>query len=218
MVSKKLSAVWAFFAFCLLAVGGLTIALSIVWKMPNMLFHFVVRDGFLQAGLGLGISYVITFIIALVAIVQPNHVTSFLAGLNWVLLLEGLATMIIGTTIWLTTLKERLMYENKFNMAPADVRAGIQDHFKCCGYFFGNQTMDFTGFCASQTFAAKQTGCVTKLTGYADFTLNNIFTTIYGYEAILVGLLLASLCVINQRIEAERFRKIDAKRGGKGFV
>jgi hypothetical protein len=55
--------------------------------------------------------------------------------------------------------------------------------------------------------------------------------------AIILGLLLASLCVIKtvrhlrrglcvllivcaskQRVEDERFKKIDAKRGGRGFV
>lgn len=61
---------------------------------------------------------------------------------------------------------------------------------------------------------------------------------IYGFMAITVCLMLASVCVINkvrratlpfrpssshlviavQRKEDERFRKIDAKRGGKGFV
>ncbi|KZV94055.1 hypothetical protein EXIGLDRAFT_645526 [Exidia glandulosa HHB12029] len=219
MVSKRLSAVWAFLAFCLLAAGGITIALSIVWRMPSLLFHFVVDDSFLTAGLALGIIYVATFVIALIAIVQPNHVTSFLAGLNWILLLDTLATVAIGSMIWISTLKERLMYDDKFNSAAFDTRTAIQDHFQCCGYFFGNETQtQYGGFCSDATFASNQTGCVTPLTGYADYTLNNIFTCIYGYTAILTALMLASICVINKRVEVERFKKIDAKRGGKGFV
>lgn len=71
-------------------------------------------------------------------------------------------------------------------------------------------------------------------------TLNNIFSTIYGYMAIVILLFLASICVIYkvcaltgssyirfsstlismfvQRHEEQRFRKIDEKRGGRGFV
>lgn len=218
MVSKKLSAVWAVFAFALLAAGGITIAFSVIWSMPNMLVHFVVDNGFLKAGLGLGISYAITFVIALIAIVQPTHVTLGLSILNWVLLVEGLATMVIGTAIWFFTLRERIEYDRKWLASPVEIQMGIQDHFQCCGYFFSNETIPFSGFCTNATFSAQQQACVRPLTGYADYTLNNIFSSIYGYMAIIVGLFLASLCVINKRIEAERFRKIDAKRGGKGFV
>jgi hypothetical protein len=36
--------------------------------------------------------------------------------------------------------------------------------------------------------------------------------------AVVIALFLASLCVINKRVEEERFKRIDAKRGGRGFV
>lgn len=62
-----------------------------------------------------------------------------------------------------------------------------------------------------------------------------ILSQVYGYMAIVLCLLLVSLCVIKkvtssyldcysaihfdlQRQEDERFKKIDAKRGGGGFV
>lgn len=56
----------------------------------------------------------------------------------------------------------------------------------------------------------------------------------YGFMAVVIGLFLANMCVIKkvsntnlfvltgadtqQRQEEERFEKIDAKRGGHGFV
>ena len=50
-VSKSLSAVWALFAVSLLAAGGITIAFSVIWDMPNLLIHFVIDTGFLKGAL-----------------------------------------------------------------------------------------------------------------------------------------------------------------------
>ncbi|CDO69021.1 hypothetical protein BN946_scf184834.g28 [Trametes cinnabarina] len=49
-------------------------------------------------------------------------------------------------------------------------------------------------------------------------TIIEIQDKIYGFMAIIVALFLASMCVIKRREEEERFKKIDAKRGGRGFV
>jgi hypothetical protein len=40
----------------------------------------------------------------------------------------------------------------------------------------------------------------------------------FGFTAVNGLLFLATLCVINERLIAVRFAKIDAKRGGGGFV
>lgn len=41
MVSKKLMGCFAFIDFCLLAAGAVSIALSIVWRAPNILMNMV---------------------------------------------------------------------------------------------------------------------------------------------------------------------------------
>ncbi|KAK4685201.1 hypothetical protein P7C73_g4954, partial [Tremellales sp. Uapishka_1] len=74
------------------------------------------------------------------------------------------------------------------------------------------------GFCSDTTFAANQTGCITEITAKTDYTLNNVFTTIYGFETIVVCFFVATVCVINERCIAVRFARIDEKRGGGGFV
>lgn len=91
-----------------------------------------------------------------------------------------------------------------------------------------NDTGAFGGFCAGPAFvdalfnatATDTNACVGPVTGFTDFTLNNIFTcvaprlraacaavanavpvshrTIYGFMAIVIALFLASLCVIHQ--------------------
>jgi len=226
MVSKRLLSCYAFVDALLLAAGILSVVMSIVWKAPNLLINFTLSKTDLMAGMVLGITLIATFLISLGAIVQPSRVTIGLVILNWALIVDGLAILVVGTYLWYFTLGIRANYFHVFNAATPAVRVQIQDTFQCCGYFFPNDTVEFSGYCANKTFVdtlfnatdLDQDRCVAPITHFADFTLNNIFSTIYGYMAIVIVLFMISLCVINTRKEEERFRKIDAKRGGKGFV
>ncbi|TCD68249.1 phospholipid scramblase 1 [Steccherinum ochraceum] len=226
MVSKALMGCWAFVDAWLLAAGVLSLVMSLVWKAPNLLLNFTLTSSDLTAGTVLGVALLITFAFSLGAIVQRNHVTIGLVMLNWLLVVDALIVIVVGTYIWFFTLKERDNYFERFKAATPDVRVQLQNKFQCCGYFTTNDTVELTGFCANQTFVntlvnandLDQFRCVRPITAFADMTLNNIFSTVYGFMAIIILLFLASVCVINKRLEAERFKKIDAKRGGKGFV
>lgn len=44
MVSKKLMGAWVALDLCLLAAGVLTLALSIVWRAPNVLMNMVISS------------------------------------------------------------------------------------------------------------------------------------------------------------------------------
>jgi len=220
MVSKRLLGFWTALVFSMLAAAGILIAFSIVWRSPNLLNNFTIPSRFLTGGLVLGIAFAVTVAVAIGGIVQQNHITLGLQILNWVLLLDGIGVIAVGSMIWFFSLHERVNYEARFIAASTTVRQELQDHFQCCGYFFPNDTniIVYAGFCSDMTFALNQTACVTPITAYADYTINNIFTSVYGFMAIVISLFLITVCVINKRIEAERFRKIDLKRGGRGFV
>jgi len=225
MVSKKLIGVWVALDVLLLAAGAVAVALSIVWRAPNTLMNMVLSSADLTAGTVLGVALLVTFAISIGAIIQRNHVTIGLVILNYALLLDALGILVIGTFVWMFTLKERDNFHKLWLEATPASRIALQDQFKCCGYFDGSDSAEIGGsFCQSQQFisnlAANVTNnfCVSPITNFADVTLNNIFTTVYGFMAIVLCLLLASLCVIKKRQEDERFKKIDAKRGGRGFV
>lgn len=186
---------------------------------PNLTLNFMIPSSFLTAGLVLGIAYSVTVLVALFGIIQRNHILRPLMFLTWVLLVDAIGTVAIGTMIWFFTLKEEDNYGARFFGTTENIRQQLQDEFSCCGYFFSNDTSVVVGgFCANSTFAATQQSCVLPIIDYGDYTLNNIFSSIYGFMAVISGLFLLTLCVINKRIEAERFRKIDSKRGGRGFV
>jgi len=224
MPSKQLMGTWVFFDIMLLAAGVVTVALSIVWGQPNIMLNMVFSKADLTGGMVLGIAYIITFVLSVGAIVQRNHVTGGLVALNWMLILDALATLIIGTIVWFFTLQERANFHHRWSLESPANRIVIQDKLKCCGYFNSSDLVEIGGsFCANQTFVTttnNATGnfCVGPITSFADTLLNDMFTMIYGFMAIVLGLFLASLCVIKMRQEEERFKKIDAKRGGRGFV
>jgi len=210
--------VWSFLDLCLLAAGAIMIAFSIIWRAPDLLRDLIISDLDLTIGLVLGIAFISTFVISIGAIIQRNHITIGLVILNWALVGCGIADVVIGSIIWFFTLQERANFHQVLQNADTSTRQQVQDLLSCCGYFNSTDLGVNAGFCSDPTFAAAQTPCVTPFTAHADYTLNNIFTTIYGFMSILVCLFLATICVINKRLEVERFRKIDAKRGGRGFV
>jgi len=227
MVSKRLMGCWAFVDAWLLAAGILSLVMSFVWRAPNLMLNLTLSHDQLTGGTVLGVALLFTFVISIFAIAQRNHVTVGLVILNWVLVLDALAIIVVGTYIWFFTLMERNNYFKRFQALSPDVRVQIQDKFQCCGYFTTNDTVEIGGnFCANQTFVDSlveasdldQFRCVAPITAFADMTLNLIFSTVYGFMAIVILLFLASVCVINKRMEAERFKRIDEKRGGKGFV
>jgi len=230
MVSKRLMGAWALFDVFLLAAGVLSIVMSIVWRAPNLLLNMTFSSADLTAGTVLGVFLLVTFAVSIGAIVQRNHVTIGLVLLNWLLVVDTIVVLVIGTLIWFYTLQERANYHEVWVNESRDTRLALQDKLQCCGYFNGSDFLEIGGtFCQNQTFVDNflqldnttkdWTGaCVTPVTAFADMTLNNTFSAIYGFMAIVGGLFLASLCVIKKRQEDERFKKIDAKRGGRGFV
>ncbi|KAG6909819.1 hypothetical protein DXG01_015092 [Tephrocybe rancida] len=202
MVSRKLMGAWAALDFLLLAAGAVALALSIVWRAENTLMNLVLTPTYLTTGIALGIALLATFAISIGAIIQKNHVTIGLVILNYTLLLDALGIVVIGTFIWFFTLQERNNFHVIWSAASRDTRIKLQDQLKCCGYFNGNDLAEIGGnFCTSQDFvnglnnSVATNFCVQPITDYADMTLNNVFTQ-----------------------EDERFRKIDSKRGGRGFV
>ncbi|KAG6379243.1 hypothetical protein JVT61DRAFT_11692 [Boletus reticuloceps] len=218
MVSKRLMLTWAFFDTCLLAAGLVTLVLSFVWRQPNLLLNLTFGSFDLTGGTVLGIIFLATFVSSLLLVAMRGRWP--LVMLNWLLLVNGISILIAGTYIWFYTLHERNNYHNVFGMQSNATKIAVQDTLMCCGYFDATDEVAFGGtFCPNAAAAmAANSFCVTPITKFADMMLNDVFTTIYGFMAIVIGLFLANMCVIKRRQEEKRFERIDAKRGGHGFV
>jgi len=218
MVSKCLMLAWCFFDACLLAAGLVTLVLSFVWRQPNLLLNLTFSSFDLTGGTVLGISFLATFVCSLILITIRGKRP--LVMLNWLLLANGIAILIVSTSIWVSTLHERNNYHEVFGMQSNATKIAVQDTFMCCGYFDATDEVAFGGtFCPNATAAmVVDSFCVTPITKFADMTLNNVFSTMYGFMAIVIGLFLANTCVIKKRQEEERFERIDAKKDGQGLV
>jgi len=215
---------YAFFDFLLLVSGVISIVLSLVWRAKDPLLNIVLTPDYLTAGTVLGIGLLTTFVISVAGIIQKNHITIGLVILNYTLLIDAIGTVVIGSFIWDFTLQERDNFHARYLALTPDVRTQLQDKLQCCGYFNATDLIEIGGsFCSSQDFVNNLQAnvttnfCVTPITSFGDTTLNNVFTSVYGFMAIILCLLLASLCVIKKRQEEERFKRIDAKRG-RAFV
>lgn len=223
MVSKGLMATWAFIDFLLLGAGGLSIAMSILWRSPNILLNLALDSQFLTAGLVVGIALSVTFLVSLGAVVQRNHITVGFVILNWFLVVDSIIVTVVGSMIWFFSLRQRNEFHVKWLSLPDNDRLTLQDEFKCCGYFDLSDAVTGGVHCTTEflpTINVTDTTnfCVGPITTATDYTLENTFTTVYGFMAVVLSLLVCSLCVIKKREEEERFKRIDAKRGGRGFV
>ncbi|KIK63732.1 hypothetical protein GYMLUDRAFT_40795 [Collybiopsis luxurians FD-317 M1] len=229
MVSKKLMGFWAFFDICLLAGGVISIVFSFIYRKTDILLNLTISKADLTAALVLGVMLCFTFLFSIGAVVQKNHITIGLVILNYILIVDAIAVLSVGTFIWFFSLRQRNEFHVLYLELPQSSRQFIQDKFSCCGYFNGSDAVEPSNFCTPSQIAFTNSldptdvnnaanFCVGKVTAFTDYTLNQMFSSCYGFMPIILGLLLFSLCVINKRKEDERFKKIDAKRGGKGFV
>lgn len=185
MPSKTLTGVWAGIDLALLLAAALCIAFSIIWRAPDLLRDLVISTTDLNAGLGLGIMFAITFVVSIAAILTPKATTGGLKALNWVLIADTIATVSVGSIVWFYTLEERKNFSEVWGEQSQDTLGRIQEQFQCCGYFNGTDRAISTGICADQTFALNSTGCVGAVTGYADYALNNIFTSVRAIDCLL---------------------------------
>ncbi|OCF30406.1 hypothetical protein I316_07974 [Kwoniella heveanensis BCC8398] len=212
---KKLLIVWSFLDFCLLAAGVLCIVTSIILTQPNQLIIGLMKDhfDFKMIGISLGSTFIAGTVLSIPAIISSYEKMALLKALNWYLVMLASLTLAISE------------FEQIWHRTPEATQQAIQNKFSCCGYFNGTLSgglITQAGFCTDSEMAASQPGCQTIITSASspgsDYTLSNIFTTIFGFEAIIAALFLATVCVINERNIAVRFKRIDEKRGGGGFV
>ncbi len=102
------------------------------WRFDRFVYNVLWAILFTQtsptlAGTVLGIALIVTFVISIAAVVQKNHVTFGLVLLNYVLILDALGIIVIGTFVWWFTLKERFYYRGLWAGASVATRIALQD-------------------------------------------------------------------------------------------
>lgn len=166
----------------------------------------------LTAGVVNAIFIFVTFALTIPAVATPTRGWLKLSG--YLVVVNALFTLCIGTFLWVNTLKTREALSPVWGSQPAAVQALMEVTFKCCGYFNSTHpAFVTTSACPSPAAAALMRGCATPLTSFANTFVDNIFTAVYGMCGIDGLLILATACLLKERKEQERFRHIDEKSG-----
>ncbi|WWC68125.1 uncharacterized protein I206_102047 [Kwoniella pini CBS 10737] len=225
---RKLIIIWSFLNFCLFSAGILLITLSILLSKPDYLILSLIstKINLKIIGITLGSTYIFSTIFSIISILFSSIENSnLLKILNIWLIIIAFLTLIFGSYIWIFSLNQISTFFEIWLNQSINIQERIQDKFQCCGYFNGTLEGGFKnqiGFCSNSIFASNQIGCQSIITSAkspgSDFTLENIFTSIYGFEIIIGLLFLITVCLINERQIKVRFKRIDEKRGGGGFV
>ncbi|KAG9015007.1 phospholipid scramblase 1 [Tulasnella sp. JGI-2019a] len=218
MPSLSLKWVWALLNVALLGTGTLLITLTTIWRAHNPLRNFVISELDLDAGLALGIALLVTWAISIGGILQGNNSTGALIIANWALIVDAAAVVVIGCIVWFYTLQETNNFLTVWKSATPATLQTLQDTLQCCGYRNSTELAVAAGTCADPTAAASLPGCSTIILPYATYTLQNIFSSVFGFMLVVIGFFLATVCVVNRRKQTLRFIKIDEKRGGRAFV
>ncbi|ORY74756.1 hypothetical protein BCR35DRAFT_343831 [Leucosporidium creatinivorum] len=230
--NRKLSLSWLLLALAFFASGIILIVVAAIFRAQgeggkldeHTLRSLVVGKMDLTTATVLG-----GFILSCVAVglwgffdgIGPGHRNNDIGLIifNWLLIASTIITLIVASIIWFFTLKERANFEKMWLEQNGETQALLQDSLSCCGYWNATTLGLFTqttGFCGNIVNMTAMVPCVTPITGFADYFLNNVFTTIYGFTIIEVSLFLVSVCLVISRREEERFRRLDEKTGVRG--
>ncbi|KAL8413586.1 hypothetical protein RB594_005013 [Gaeumannomyces avenae] len=166
----------------------------------------------LTAGIVNAVFIFVTFALTIPAVATPTR--GWLKMSGYLVVVNALFTLCIGTFLWVTTLKTREALSPVWNAQSAGVQSLMEQQFNCCGYFNSTAPAFVTNsVCPSPAAAALMKGCASPLTSYANTFVDNIFTAVYGMCGIDALLIMATACLLKERKEQERFRHIDEKSG-----
>jgi hypothetical protein len=79
----------------------------------------------------MGIFLILTWVLSIGAIVQPNHSTLGLKILNLVLVVDAVVVTTIGSFIWFYSLQQRNNYFEVFKSVPASTQLALQNQVRC---------------------------------------------------------------------------------------
>ncbi|CAG8433265.1 4147_t:CDS:2 [Diversispora eburnea] len=126
---------------------------------------------------------VTSFLVALVGISSPLKRKKWLISHGFMIVLTSIALLVMGAIIWFETLHELKHFNEEWIRWTCPVDIDLTD----------------------------KRGCQTPLIAAADKTSRKLFTSLFGFIAINVCSLLATIVLIQARNVEERYRKIDGK-------
>ncbi|GAA5832088.1 hypothetical protein JCM11251_002815 [Rhodosporidiobolus azoricus] len=240
--TAKLSLAFIVLSFLLFCSGLVVIVVSQVWRLQwsegvgiETLRSFVLSGTDLTAATVLGVALLSVLVIGILGFVQGYRPGSLqrkeakgLILFSWLLAGTMIATLVVASIQWFFTLTEVEDFRKVWLKKDVATQAFLQEKFDCCGYWNAssaglfNPSTAASGICAPFTQPGANVtevqGCMPPIVAFADYFLNNVFTTLYGLSTIQFALFLITCCLIISRRDEERLRLVREKAGGSGFV
>ncbi|KAK3903444.1 hypothetical protein C8A05DRAFT_14597 [Staphylotrichum tortipilum] len=166
----------------------------------------------LTAGIVNAVFIFVTFLVTLPGLATSSRKWIKLAG--YMAVVCAMFSMILGLYVWILTLKARGDFAPLFAAQSDQVKSLMQTEFSCCGYVNSTSPAFVTdATCPSKAAAAIMRGCATAISSFANVFLDNIFTALFGIVGFDAVFVMATVCLLKDRKERERFRHIDEKNG-----
>ena len=132
------------------------------------------------ASIGNAVLIFVTFMLSLPAMVIPTT-RGWLKVTGYMIVVSALYTMILGLTLWFSTLRTRENLLPVWEALPASSQSLLQQEFSCCGYTNSTSppfVVDST--CPNALVAASTVGCVGPFSSFGNNFLDLIFTGAFG--------------------------------------
>lgn len=222
MANKKILTVFIVFNVLFLCCGGLLISVSILsrsssskpptirWVAENILLGTTPLTAYIVDSL---------IIFTSVALAIPAFFSAssklgkyMLTAHAYLALIAIVYTLGLGLRIWFSTLQSKAGLAPVWNAQIPSTQTLLQKKFNCCGYqdsaiFLKDAT------CSSVVRAAELGPCEGPFSQFADQFLDIVFTAFFGIAGVDVLLLMSGLCLMKERSEEVRYKRLDRKAG-----
>jgi hypothetical protein len=222
MANKKILSVFIIFNILFLCCGGLLITVAILSHASDSQAPTTqwVAQNILLSTTSLTL-YIIDSIIIFssVALAIPAFFSSssklgknMLTAHAYLALIAALFTLCLGLKIWFSTLQSKAGLAPVWASQIPSTQTLLQKKFNCCGYL-DSAIFVKDATCSSVVRAAELGPCVGPFSQFADQFLDVVFTAFFGTVAVTVLLLMSGLCLMKERSEEVRYRRLDMKDG-----
>lgn len=215
-ISKSILGSFALLEISYLLSGVFILVLGTLWDMTLgvNLHSIVITKNFIIGAFVVAGLIIVSFFVSLVGFISPLKRKNWLIAHSLMIVATALALLTLGAIIWFDTLEERKHFTEEWSEWPTSMKATFEDQLNCCGWTGPTDNAVPSKICdPNNANTSSIQGCSNLIIDSADITSRKVFTSLFGFIAIDVFALLATIILIQARNVEERYQKIDEKNG-----
>lgn len=215
-ISRSILSSFALLEISYLLTGVFILVLGTMWDMTlgANLHSIVITKNFIIGAFVIGGLIILSFLVSMVGFISPLKRKNWLIAHSFLIVATALALLTLGAIVWFDTLEERKHFTEEWAEWPTAMKSTFEDQLNCCGWTDPTDGAVPSKICnPNNANMSSIQGCSSLIIDSADVTSRKVFTTLFGFIAIDVFVLLATIILIQARNVEERYQKIDEKHG-----